>query len=66
MDVGWLGLVLQCRPLVTDALGQLLIEYAKQVYNSQLQHLKDNEEDCKAGVKQFYLNQVGEVELLYS
>ncbi|XP_059307411.1 kinesin-like protein KIN-14B isoform X1 [Lycium ferocissimum] len=25
----------------TDALGQLLSEYAKRVYNSQLQHLKD-------------------------
>lgn len=27
-------------PPNTDALGQLLSEYAKRVYNSQLQHLK--------------------------
>lgn len=30
------------QPPSTDALGLLLVEYAKRVYNSQLQHLKVN------------------------
>ncbi|XP_057548370.1 kinesin-like protein KIN-14A isoform X2 [Amaranthus tricolor] len=38
--VGLLGLVLLYLQN-TDALGQLLFEYTKRVYTSQLQHLKD-------------------------
>lgn len=37
---GWMAGLGAAMPPVTDALGQLLVEYAKRVYNSQLQHLK--------------------------
>lgn len=38
---GWMAGLGAAIPPITDALGQLLVEYAKRVYNSQLQHLKD-------------------------
>lgn len=38
---GWMAGLGAAMPPLTDALGQLLTEYAKRVYNSQLQHLKD-------------------------
>ncbi|PWA79783.1 kinesin like protein for actin based chloroplast movement 2 [Artemisia annua] len=38
---GWMAGLGAAMPPNTDALGQLLAEYAKRVYNSQLQHLKD-------------------------
>lgn len=38
---GWMAGLGAAVPPHTDALGQLLSEYAKRVYNSQLQHLKD-------------------------
>ncbi|KAL3524915.1 hypothetical protein ACH5RR_013287, partial [Cinchona calisaya] len=38
---GWMAGLGAAQPPITDALGQLLSEYAKRVYNSQLQHLKD-------------------------
>nr|XP_043638712.1 kinesin-like protein KIN-14A isoform X3 [Erigeron canadensis] len=38
---GWMAGLGAAIPPITDALGQLLAEYAKRVYNSQLQHLKD-------------------------
>ncbi|KAH9712744.1 kinesin-like protein KIN-14B [Citrus sinensis] len=38
---GWMAGLGGAVPPSTDALGQLLSEYAKRVYNSQLQHLKD-------------------------
>ncbi|KAJ9564968.1 hypothetical protein OSB04_000934 [Centaurea solstitialis] len=38
---GWMAGLGAAMPPITDALGQLLAEYAKRVYNSQLQHLKD-------------------------
>lgn len=38
---GWMAGLGAARPPTTDALGQLLSEYAKRVYTSQLQHLKD-------------------------
>lgn len=38
---GWMAGLGAAMPPLTDALGQLLAEYAKRVYNSQLQHLKD-------------------------
>ncbi|KAK9064661.1 hypothetical protein SSX86_016043 [Deinandra increscens subsp. villosa] len=38
---GWMAGLGAAMPPLTDALGQLLVEYAKRVYNSQLQHLKD-------------------------
>ncbi|KAI5669764.1 hypothetical protein M9H77_19617 [Catharanthus roseus] len=38
---GWMAGLGAAQPPYTDALGQLLSEYAKRVYNSQLQHLKD-------------------------
>ncbi|KAL8229028.1 hypothetical protein R6Q57_013933 [Mikania cordata] len=38
---GWMAGLGAAMPPITDALGQLLVEYAKRVYNSQLQHLKD-------------------------
>ncbi|KAM7277209.1 hypothetical protein ACFE04_019075 [Oxalis oulophora] len=38
---GWMAGLGAALPPNTDALGQLLSEYAKRVYNSQLQHLKD-------------------------
>ncbi|XP_071702854.1 kinesin-like protein KIN-14B [Rutidosis leptorrhynchoides] len=38
---GWMAGLGAAVPPITDALGQLLVEYAKRVYNSQLQHLKD-------------------------
>ncbi|KAL1833563.1 hypothetical protein ACET3Z_003214 [Daucus carota] len=38
---GWMAGLGVAMPPSTDALGQLLGEYAKRVYNSQLQHLKD-------------------------
>ncbi|KAI7735501.1 hypothetical protein M8C21_017859 [Ambrosia artemisiifolia] len=38
---GWMvGLAASLSP-IADALGQLLVEYAQRIYNSQLQHLKD-------------------------
>lgn len=37
---GWMAGLGAATPPSTDALGQLLGEYAKRVYNSQLQHLK--------------------------
>lgn len=37
---GWMAGLGAAVPPSTDALGQLLSEYAKRVYNSQLQHLK--------------------------
>jgi hypothetical protein len=37
---GWMAGLGAALPLSTDALGQLLFEYAKRVYTSQLQHLK--------------------------
>lgn len=37
---GWMAGLGVAMPPSTDALGQLLGEYAKRVYNSQLQHLK--------------------------
>ncbi|KAJ0098110.1 hypothetical protein Patl1_28315 [Pistacia atlantica] len=38
---GWMAGLGAALPPNTDALGQLLSEYSKRVYNSQLQHLKD-------------------------
>ncbi|KAG6497759.1 hypothetical protein ZIOFF_045665 [Zingiber officinale] len=38
---GWMAGLGTAQPPSTDALGQLLSEYTKQVYSSQLQHLKD-------------------------
>ncbi|KAM7262173.1 hypothetical protein ACFE04_021250 [Oxalis oulophora] len=38
---GWMAGLGAALPPNTDALGQLLTEYTKRVYNSQLQHLKD-------------------------
>ncbi|WJZ91700.1 hypothetical protein VitviT2T_010747 [Vitis vinifera] len=38
---GWMAGLGAALPPSTDALGQLLSEYAKRVYTSQLQHLKD-------------------------
>ncbi|XP_031114516.1 kinesin-like protein KIN-14B [Ipomoea triloba] len=38
---GWMAGLGAAMPPNTDALGQLLSEYAKRVYGSQLQHLKD-------------------------
>ncbi|KAM0895147.1 hypothetical protein ACQ4PT_024021 [Festuca glaucescens] len=38
---GWMAGLGTAQPPSTDALGQLLSEYAKRVYTSQLQHLKD-------------------------
>ncbi|GLT33685.1 hypothetical protein SLA2020_082490 [Shorea laevis] len=38
---GWMAGLGAAMPPNTDALGQLLSEYAKRVYTSQLQHLKD-------------------------
>ncbi|XP_065873020.1 kinesin-like protein KIN-14B isoform X2 [Euphorbia lathyris] len=38
---GWMAGLGAAQPPNTDALGQLLSEYAKRVFNSQLQHLKD-------------------------
>lgn len=37
---GWMAGLGAAMPPSTDALGQLLSEYAKRVYSSQLQHLK--------------------------
>ncbi|XP_058088573.1 kinesin-like protein KIN-14L isoform X2 [Magnolia sinica] len=37
---GWMAGLGAAQPPSTDALGQLLSEYAKRVYTSQLQHLK--------------------------
>lgn len=37
---GWMGGLGAAMPPSTDALGQLLSEYTKRVYSSQLQHLK--------------------------
>ncbi|XP_051117491.1 kinesin-like protein KIN-14B [Andrographis paniculata] len=38
---GWMAGLGAAQPPNTDALGQLLSEYASRVYTSQLQHLKD-------------------------
>ncbi|KAL6225087.1 hypothetical protein ACLB2K_003939 [Fragaria x ananassa] len=38
---GWMAGLGAAIPPNTDALGQLLAEYSKRVYSSQLQHLKD-------------------------
>ncbi|RXH74075.1 hypothetical protein DVH24_021255 [Malus domestica] len=38
---GWMAELGAAVPPHTDALGQLLSEYSKRVYSSQLQHLKD-------------------------
>lgn len=38
---GWMAGLGSALPPSTDALGQLLSEYTKRVYTSQLQHLKD-------------------------
>uniref|UniRef100_A0A164XMW8 Kinesin motor domain-containing protein n=1 Tax=Daucus carota subsp. sativus TaxID=79200 RepID=A0A164XMW8_DAUCS len=38
---GWMAGLGAAKPPSTDALGQLLGEYAKRVYSTQLQHLKD-------------------------
>ncbi|KAJ8771171.1 hypothetical protein K2173_025764 [Erythroxylum novogranatense] len=38
---GWMAGLGAAMPPSTDALGQLLSEYGKRVYTSQLQHLKD-------------------------
>ncbi|KAL3838647.1 hypothetical protein ACJIZ3_023238 [Penstemon smallii] len=38
---GWMAGLGAAQPPNTDALGQLLSEYARRVYTSQLQHLKD-------------------------
>ncbi|XP_027359822.1 kinesin-like protein KIN-14B isoform X2 [Abrus precatorius] len=38
---GWMAGLGAALPPQTDALGQLLFEYSKRVYTSQLQHLKD-------------------------
>nr|KYP66331.1 Geminivirus Rep-interacting motor protein [Cajanus cajan] len=38
---GWMAGLGSALPPQTDALGQLLFEYSKRVYTSQLQHLKD-------------------------
>uniref|UniRef100_A0A0E0HMQ6 Kinesin motor domain-containing protein n=1 Tax=Oryza nivara TaxID=4536 RepID=A0A0E0HMQ6_ORYNI len=38
---GWMAGLGTARPPSTDALGQLLSEYTKRVYTSQLHHLKD-------------------------
>ncbi|CAK9158055.1 unnamed protein product [Ilex paraguariensis] len=38
---GWMAGLGAAQPPNTDALGQLLSEYAKRVFTSQLQHLKD-------------------------
>ncbi|XP_016201049.1 kinesin-like protein KIN-14B isoform X3 [Arachis ipaensis] len=38
---GWMAGLGAARPSNTDVLGQLLLEYSKCVYTSQLQHLKD-------------------------
>ncbi|KAL8532412.1 hypothetical protein ACS0TY_008855 [Phlomoides rotata] len=38
---GWMAGLGAAQPPSTDALGQLLSEYARRVYTSQMQHLKD-------------------------
>ncbi|XP_042037829.1 kinesin-like protein KIN-14A isoform X2 [Salvia splendens] len=38
---GWMAGLGAAQPPTTDALGQLLSEYARCLYTSQLQHLKD-------------------------
>ncbi|KAL2521761.1 Kinesin-like protein KCA1 [Forsythia ovata] len=38
---GWMAGLGAAQPPHTDALGQLLSEYARRVYSSQLQHLRD-------------------------
>ncbi|KAK1313383.1 Geminivirus Rep-interacting motor protein [Acorus calamus] len=38
---GWMAGLGAAQPPSTDALGQLLSEYSRRVYSSQLQHLKD-------------------------
>ncbi|KAL3031637.1 hypothetical protein AAZX31_02G039300 [Glycine max] len=38
---GWMAGLGSALPPQTDALGQLLFEYSKRVYTSQVQHLKD-------------------------
>ncbi|KAL1540786.1 Kinesin-like protein KIN-14B [Salvia divinorum] len=38
---GWMAGLGAAQPPTTDALGQLLSEYARRLYTSQLQHLKD-------------------------
>ncbi|KAL7135493.1 hypothetical protein ABFS83_11G100700 [Erythranthe nasuta] len=38
---GWMAGLGAAQPPNTDALGQLLSEYARRVYTSQMQHLKD-------------------------
>ncbi|KAK7309573.1 hypothetical protein RJT34_06413 [Clitoria ternatea] len=38
---GWMAGLGAALPPHTDALGQLLFEYSKRIYTSQLQHLKD-------------------------
>ncbi|XP_062233292.1 kinesin-like protein KIN-14L [Phragmites australis] len=38
---GWMAGLGTAQPPTTDALGQLLSQYTKRVYTSQLQHLKD-------------------------
>lgn len=37
---GWMAGLGAARPPTTDALGQLLSDYARRLYTSQLQHLK--------------------------
>lgn len=37
---GWMAGLGAALPPTTDALGQLLAEYSKRVYTSQMQHLK--------------------------
>ena len=37
---GWMAGLGSALPPQTDALGQLLFEYSKRVYTSQVQHLK--------------------------
>ncbi|KAL5177471.1 Kinesin-like protein KIN-14A [Glycine soja] len=41
---GWMAGLGAALPPHTDALGQLLFEYSKRVYTSQLQHLKEAED----------------------
>ncbi|KZV53775.1 hypothetical protein F511_00041 [Dorcoceras hygrometricum] len=38
---GWMAGLGAAQPPSTDALGQLLSEYARRIYTSQMQHLKD-------------------------
>lgn len=60
---GWMAGLGAAQPPYTDALGQLLSEYAKRVYNSQLQHLKVY---VYVSHNLIIVNDVGHRELIFS